>query len=67
MKSFRLVGFTSLVLAALVLGACAQPAPTAASTAIPPESSSEDPAEPTAVPMEEDTLKMGFTASQTGH
>jgi ABC-type branched-subunit amino acid transport system substrate-binding protein len=66
MKSRLLVGPTLVVLAALILGACAQPAPTAAPTAVPPEVTSEEPAAATAVPMEEVTLKIGFTASQTG-
>jgi branched-chain amino acid transport system substrate-binding protein len=66
MSSRRLIGPTLLVLTALILGACGQPAPTAAPTAVPPQPTSEEPAAPTAVPMETVTLKIGFTASQTG-
>jgi ABC-type branched-subunit amino acid transport system substrate-binding protein len=66
MKFLRLAGLTGLVLAALILGACAPPAPTAAPTAVPPEPTSEEPTGPTAAPMEEVTLRIGFTVSQTG-
>ena len=66
MKGLRLHVLSILVLTALVLGACAQPTPTEAPVPVQPQPTSEEPAGPTAVPMEEVTLKIGFTASQTG-
>ncbi|HET7009955.1 MAG TPA: amino acid ABC transporter substrate-binding protein [Anaerolineales bacterium] len=66
MRSARLIAPTLLVLLGLLLGACGTPAPTEAPTPVPPEPTSEEPAAPTEPPMEEVTLKIGFTVSQTG-
>jgi branched-chain amino acid transport system substrate-binding protein len=62
MKTARLYVLTALVLAGLILSACATPAPTEAPPPPEPEATSEEPA----APPEEITMKIGFTASQTG-
>jgi branched-chain amino acid transport system substrate-binding protein len=62
MKTARLYVLTALVLAGLILSACATPAPTEAPPPPGPEATSEEPA----APPEEITMKIGFTASQTG-
>jgi branched-chain amino acid transport system substrate-binding protein len=62
MKTARLYVLTALVLAGLILSACATPTPTEAPPAPGPEATSEEPA----APPEEITMKIGFTASQTG-
>ena len=62
MKTARLYVLTALVLAGLILSACATPAPTEAPPPPEAEATSEEPA----APPEEITMKIGFTASQTG-
>jgi len=62
MKTARLYVLTALVLAGLILSACATPAPTEAPPPPEAEATSEEPA----APVEEITMKIGFTASQTG-
>lgn len=55
-----------LLLASFVLAACAPTPATEPPAPPPPQPTSEGAPPPTEVPMEEITLKIGFTASQTG-
>lgn len=64
MKSMRMTALVGLLLAAIALGACTPAATPTEPPAPPPEQPTSE--APAAAPAEEVTLKIGFTASQTG-
>jgi len=66
MNGFRVHALGLLVVVALTLGACASQTPTEAPAPATPDASSAQSVVPTASPPKVVTLKLGFTASQTG-
>jgi branched-chain amino acid transport system substrate-binding protein len=64
MKSMRMTALVGLLLAAIALGACTPAATPTEPPAPPPEQPTSE--APAAAPAVEVTLKIGFTASQTG-
>jgi branched-chain amino acid transport system substrate-binding protein len=64
MKTTHMTALAALLLAAIAVGACTPAATSTEPPAPPPEQPTSE--SPTAAPPEEITLKIGFTASQTG-
>jgi ABC-type branched-subunit amino acid transport system substrate-binding protein len=68
MKTMRVSAVVGLLLAGMVLAACAPAAtPAPPATQAPAQPTSEEPMAPTEMAPEVETMKVGFTASQTGN